>query len=253
MGSNEPLIQHGSIYGEKEISFHGVDGLCDCQSYESAEPDTSLIRKEHAVEAMLEMIMQDDNVHLICLGPLTNLALLFKMHPNVRDKIKEITIMGGNRHGVGNITRAAEFNFHCDPEAAFIVLQSAKCPVKLLPLETIRQSTPIEKAWRFDVLGKVDNKITRFLNPIEAKGFTKQTIWTPFDAYAAASFISPAIVKRTEDFHMTIELAGFFTRGQAVIDHIDRQGYKNVTVIEEIDIEKFKELITITVAEAPSK
>lgn len=240
---------HGSKYGEKEISFHGIDGLCDV-GHES-EPDTRLIRKEHAVEAMHEMIMGDDNVHLICLGPLTNLALLFKMHPNVRDKIREITIMGGNRHGVGNITRAAEFNFHCDPEAAFIVLQTAKCPIRLLPLETIRQSKqPIEKEWRFNVLGMVENKITRFLNPIEKKGFTVQKFWTPFDAYAVASFVSPDIVKRTEDFHMTIELGGFFTRGQAVIDHIARQGYTNVTVIEEIDVEKFKELITITVAEA---
>lgn len=232
------------------MNFHGVDGLCDVLTHES-DPDKRLLKKEHAVEAMRNMIMQDDNVHLICLGPLTNIALLFKIHPCVRDKIKEITIMGGNRHGVGNITRAAEFNFHCDPEAAFIVLQSAMCMVKLLPLETIRQSTPIKTDWRFNVLGKVDSKVTRFLNPIEKKGFLNREIWTPFDAYAMASFILPEIVKRTEDFHMTIELGGFFTRGQVVIDHIDREEYKNVTVIEEIDIEKFKELITVTVAEAP--
>lgn len=197
--------------------------------------------------------MRDDHVHLICLGSLTNIALLFKMHPCVRDKIREITIMGGNRHGVGNITRAAEFNFHCDPEAAFIVLQTAQCPIKLLPLETIRQSNPILKEWRFDELGKIDNKITKFLNPIETKGFAGRCFWTPFDAYAVASFVSPQIVKRTEDFHMTIELGGFFTRGQAVIDHIDREGYKNVTVIEEIDVEMFKELIKTTVKEAPKK
>lgn len=246
LGCDEPLINHDPE--DKNVSFHGIDGLCDIQ-YET-EPNTDLIRKSHAVTAMHEIITHEENVTVICLGPLTNLALLYKMYPDCREKIKEIFIMGGNRHGVGNITRAAEFNFYCDPEAAFIVLQLSKPLVKLLPLETVRQCHPIPNSWRFDVIGKIDNPITRFLNPIEEKAYKNQQNWTPYDTYCAASFIDPSLVRRTENFHMTIELNGMFTRGQVVIDHIDELNYKNVTVIEEIDVEKFKSLMVTTVSDA---
>ena len=37
--------------------------------------------------------------------------------------------------GVGNYSRAAEFNFYADPEAAHIVLTKSKCPITILPWE----------------------------------------------------------------------------------------------------------------------
>lgn len=37
--------------------------------------------------------------------------------------------------GVGNSTACAEFNFHMDPEAACIVLDSLNCPKTILPWE----------------------------------------------------------------------------------------------------------------------
>lgn len=37
--------------------------------------------------------------------------------------------------GVGNATASAEYNFFSDPEAAHIVLQSAKCPITIVPWE----------------------------------------------------------------------------------------------------------------------
>lgn len=201
--------------------------------------------------AMDEIISREgEEVTVICLGPLTNLALLYKMFPDSSKKIKDIFIMGGNRHGVGNITRAAEFNFYCDPEAAFIVFQSSPCLINLLPLETVRSSNPIPKSWRFDVIGTIDNDITRLLNPIEEKAYKKCEEWLPFDTYCAASFIDPSIVRRREDFHMTIELNGRLTRGQVVIDHIEENEFKNVTVIEEIDVERFKWLVMDTVIAA---
>lgn len=37
--------------------------------------------------------------------------------------------------GVGNATASAEFNFHQDPEAAHIVLNTLDCPIIIVPWE----------------------------------------------------------------------------------------------------------------------
>jgi len=39
--------------------------------------------------------------------------------------VKALYVMGGSAHK-GNITSTAEFNFHCDPEAAFLVLKKVR-------------------------------------------------------------------------------------------------------------------------------
>jgi inosine-uridine nucleoside N-ribohydrolase len=44
--------------------------------------------------------------------------------------------MFSSRSGVGNVTKAAEFNFYADPEAAHIVFDSINQDIVLLPWET---------------------------------------------------------------------------------------------------------------------
>ena len=44
--------------------------------------------------------------------------------------------MGGNSDGEGNVTINAEFNFLFDPEAAYVVINRAGCPIVIVPWET---------------------------------------------------------------------------------------------------------------------
>jgi hypothetical protein len=41
--------------------------------------------------------------------------------------------------GVGNVTAAAEFNFYCDPEAAYVVIHNMECPVTIFPWEAVHK------------------------------------------------------------------------------------------------------------------
>jgi len=132
------------------------------------------------------------------------------------------------------------------------VFQTVECPVKLIPLETLHRSNPIPKIWRFETIGRIDNKITRFLNAIEEKAYNKLEFWLPYDAFIVAYFLDNSIVVKTEEFHMTIELSGFFTRGQVVLDHINSQLKKNVNIVEEVDVEKFKGLVSRMISETQS-
>jgi inosine-uridine nucleoside N-ribohydrolase len=115
--------------------WHGCNGFCDHQFDDDIELK-GVVRKEHAVNAMRQILMDHKNVSLICIGPLTNLALLLKMYPEITSRICKTYIMGGNRNGVGNITRTAEFNFYGDPESAFIAFDSLKSDIVLLPWES---------------------------------------------------------------------------------------------------------------------
>ena len=77
----------------------------------------------HAVQAIVDLCRSapDDGITLCPLGPLTNLALAFRLAPDILPKLRRIVLMGG-AIGLGNITPAAEFNAYVDPHAAAIVL-----------------------------------------------------------------------------------------------------------------------------------
>lgn len=75
-------------------------------------------------------------ITLVCIGPLTNIALALKTYADFAAQVQSIYLMGGNHLGIGNTCRiGAEFNFYMDSEAAHIVLADAKCPITILPWE----------------------------------------------------------------------------------------------------------------------
>lgn len=84
---------------------------------------------------ILPHALVSDEVTIIALAPLTNLALALKTDPSVAANIKDIFIMGGNVEGVGNVSTTAEFNFFADPEAAYTVLDCVECPTFIISWE----------------------------------------------------------------------------------------------------------------------
>ncbi|KAK5988281.1 Uridine nucleosidase [Cladobotryum mycophilum] len=112
-----------------------------------------------AVEkAYLTLSAQEPNTaFLVATGSLTNVALLFALHPDLADHIRGLAIMGGavgngfssvsseadpeSVVGFGNTTPWAEFNVYCDPEAAQAVFSNPKLAEKttLIPLDLTHQ------------------------------------------------------------------------------------------------------------------
>lgn len=78
----------------------------------------------NAVQFMYEKIKSSkEKVTLVPIGPLTNIALLLRVYPEIKNNIELICLMGGGIYS-GNRTPAAEFNIYVDPEAAKIVFNS---------------------------------------------------------------------------------------------------------------------------------
>lgn len=237
-GAVEPLITPPP---KRERHFHGLDGFGDLNL---DDPDEALIQPEHAVnELHRRLSAEPGNISLIFVGPLTNLALCIKLYPDVRGKIKELYVMGGNRHGVGNVTKSAEFNFWFDPEAANIVFNNLQCPITLLPWETcLSEHRELEMSWRMNVVGKTANRAVMMLNEVENKCYGHRLNWIPCDAFVAAIFIKPDIVLHSEQWHVDVELAGTLTRGQAVLDH-KKSTKVNTKIVDRIDTEYFKRMV----------
>lgn len=70
---------------------------------------------------------------IAAIGPLTNLALACKLDIGFPQRVKALYVMGGAERA-GNVTPASEFNFHCDPEAAHLVLKKFPHAVRVPPL-----------------------------------------------------------------------------------------------------------------------
>ncbi|MCH8309678.1 MAG: nucleoside hydrolase [Chloroflexi bacterium] len=79
-----------------------------------------------------------EELTLIALGPLTNIALAIQKEPRLKQWVKEIIVMGGAVEVRGNVTPYAEFNIYNDPHAANVVFDSG-VPVTLVGLDVCTQ------------------------------------------------------------------------------------------------------------------
>ena len=108
VGADRPFVRERDVAAH----VHGESGL----DGPDLPPPTTAAREQHAVAFLAEQIAaRAGQITLVATGPLTNVGLLFALHPEVRPE--RIVLMGGSV-GEGNRTPAAEFNIWADPEAA---------------------------------------------------------------------------------------------------------------------------------------
>lgn len=124
MGENAPLEREK----DNSIQAHGKKGL---GHYKFPKCELKTIKK-NAVEAMYDTIMNSkENIIIIALGPLTNVAKLLLEHPETMDKIEYILISGGLLHD-SKKNPYLGFNIMQDPESARYVMKSGEkiiiCP-----------------------------------------------------------------------------------------------------------------------------
>lgn len=237
-GMCEPIVRD-FVGGGKT---HGESGL---EGPELPEPDTSTI-DQHAVDYIGQTLCNfDDSVYLAPTGPLTNIAMVLKRYPDVKDSIKQIVLMGGSI-SMGNFTPSAEFNIYSDPEAASIVFDSG-VPITMVGLDVTRQVkfTPED----FDRIRNIDNRVSTIVADIlefYLEAYKDRYGWNAVnihDATVIAEIIQQGIVK-TEKMSVCIETSGEHTTGRTVCDKWGVTNKEpNIHVGTGINGDEFKDLI----------
>lgn len=223
----EPLVDASNV--------HGVTGM---EGYEFPEPKRELLLKEHAVNAMYRVIMESEEpITLVPIAPLTNIALLFSMYPEVKGKIKEVVLMGGSASR-GNKGVMSEFNVATDPEAAKIVFDSG-VPMVMAGLDVGWKALVYpEDSEKMLGMGKTGEMAYCLFKKYRGGSFS--TGLKMYDSCAIAYLLCPELFT-VEDTYVAIELAGSMTWGCTLVDlkHYLKQD-ANVKVCLDIDGEKFR-------------
>lgn len=200
----------------------------------------------NAVERIIELIMENDDVIVCTLGPLTNIGLALVMAPEIAPRIKQLVMMGGGFFEGGNTTPAAEFNVFVDPHAAHVVFTSG-IPLVMMPLDVTHKAlgTP-DRLQRFKDLGsRAGDAVYGMLDfydrwDMEKYGMPGAPI---HDACVVAYLLDPDMFGGK---HVSVEIdtAPGPTEGMTVVDWWGVTGRPpNCTVMNKIDADSFFDLL----------
>ncbi|MDD4983394.1 MAG: nucleoside hydrolase [Candidatus ainarchaeum sp.] len=215
---------------------HGESGLA------GIDPEGEVELTNNAVDMILKLVKENpEEITLVTLGPLTNIARAIQRDPDVMKKVVEIVAMGGAIKVPGNKNRVAEFNFFVDPEAADIVF---RFPVKktIVPLDACNRIKlsldDFKKIKNQKIRGPVLKMMGPYIENITADAGVRGALM--YDPLTVYYLINPDSAK-TKIYDLVIETKGEFTSGMCVLELRKRvKKEKNILVVEKINRESFK-------------
>lgn len=246
LNTNIPIFK-GEIVNEcnKEsaIYAHGIDGLGYAVFPKN---ETRRVEKISAEDFIIKSSKKyKDDITLICLGPLTNLANAIRKDNNLPKRIKKLVVMGATYNLDENAEPYKEFNTKIDPDAAKLVFESPFEEIRVITHEIGVQSF-IEKDY-VQSLKNSNDIVSRFVGLIADK-----YIEFSFDHYGTVGLGTPdpttiaSIIDRDiisfEPFKIEVVTTGKM-RGYS---YVTKQENSNILLSTNLDLNRFRELFKST-------
>lgn len=237
-GMTKPLWRK-QITGE---NAHGEDGLSDVGLAHTTLP----LGEGHAVDKIIELAKKFDDLEIITLGPLTNIAMAIMLNAQAMKRIKGIIAMGGQYRMPNPITANAEYNIWVDAESRDIVLQSG-IPIKFVPLDACYGVAEVngedrKKLLSFgtrcgDFIVNANSKLLQFNIDFYGKDIVSQP-----DPSRVACALCDGVILEERTCNARCETKTETGYGQLIYDFNSQQPH-NCTVVTKISGEKFKEYL----------
>ena len=228
-GAAEPLVREAKNAAE----VHGVGGLGDVILPKATLP----VDGAHAVDLIINTLQASPgDIHLVAVGPMTNIALALRQEPRIVEWAASFVIMGGS-YTRGNTTPAAEFNIYADPEAAAEVFAAEWNTVMVgldLTLQAMVTDTVKQRMLELDTLGReLVVPLATFWNDPQDPNWGGQAVHD----VCAVAYVSRPDLFRTVPARVEVETEGRWTAGMTVTDF--RSSIPNAAVAVEIDVDGF--------------
>ena len=261
-GSDKPLTrEYKEVYSIEDFSMHvktlssdsvsaqcvhGVDGMGDI----GLVPKNYSYEDQDAIDYLVNSFNENPNeIVLVTLGPLTNIARAIQKDATIVEKIKHCYVMGGTSDGTGNVSAAAEYNIWVDPEAAQLVFNSG------LAITMVGW----DNSYKYAMLKDPDIKALKSLNSKYADfcvDIQKTLTELTFETYGFYGFDLPdpitmgiaidnGIIIESQQLHVLVDTRDGITRGQTIVDYFNAEkGIQNIRVVTKSDKNKFIDLLS---------
>jgi len=193
-----------------------------------------------------------EDLTIVCLGPLTNVAGAFRRDPALPSLVGQI-VMSAGATGGGNVTPAAEFNIFSDPQAARDVFRQPTT-MTLVPLEITRQI--VMTFSDLDGLPQESTKAGKFLRRIlpfafraHRQEFGLEGMYL-HDTVGLVAALHPELFV-TERMAADVETQGELTTGATVFDRRPRPQWRhNLYVATKVDAAAVMDVVIRGINEA---
>jgi purine nucleosidase len=239
LGCRRPLVREW--VSAEYVHGDGAGGLS--MDFDGLEPSS-----EHGVDALIRMTAESPGeLTIVCIGPLTNIAMAAIKDPSFVANTKALYIMGGSNNARGNITAAAEYNFYVDPEAAKTVFE-AGFDITVLPWAPVTLAHAVFARETIDEIAAIGTPLSAFFSRIveTTLGFNDSvgiSGSTHPDSLTASVVLHPELVTRAADYAVAIETGSELTRGYAAMSWGVHGQAANARVVESVDAAGFERYI----------
>jgi inosine-uridine nucleoside N-ribohydrolase len=250
----EAEVEHADspVWMQRQRSLNGPDGLGD---WKPSVAD--LHHPKDAAKLMTELARQHpQEIVLLTLGPLTNLAIACDRDAEFLGRLRGVVCLAGAVTAPGNITPAAEFNVLHHPEAARLVLRFPATKT-LVPLDVShRTMLTFEQFHRLNLTDETRcGHLLRQLIPFALRAHHQhlgvEGIWLP-ELTALASITRPKLFQRTT-MAVDVETDGQLTRGMTVFDRRAKPSWRgNIDVLHDVEMQGVLDYLSAIVARATS-
>lgn len=237
-GASRPLIRATPAYPP----IHGVNGLGEVELPAAPNEDGA----EPAIDLLAGVLRDAEpgTVTVLALGPLTNIALLLAVHPELSSRIARLLTMSASIDR-GNVTPYAEFNVWVDPEAAHRILVESDLSLRVVTLAATRRAALDEE----QRLALAACSLPGELLAEMILGYTDldpDSGWPLHDAMVVASLLDPEIVE-VREASVTVDTGTGPQRGRTEFD-FSAHGPLKLEVGVDADAARFRELLSARIS-----